>query len=429
MQTDSSWLSPFHSFWMGGYECTDQLNAFGNRVDFLHITGHLERLDKDYEDLSLFNIKTVREGIRWSVVEKQPHQYDWSTVATMMEAAKKHDIQQIWDICHFGFPDDLTPLHPHFAGRFADVCRAFVRFYRTTFPTETLIVTPINEVSFISWLGGDVRGTSPYCIKQGWDVKYALMRAYIEGVAAMKEEDPLVKIMTTEPLVNMVPPQNATPEEISFAQKMHSNQFQAADMLTGRICPELGGKPEYLDILGLNFYFNNQWIVNTDTFLPWLNEFPDWRWKPLHQLLQQVYARYQKPIVLSETSHSKEDRFKWIRYIGRECQLALQQHIPLWGVCWYPVIDRPDWDHLTPWHNSGLWDANSEEVNSGIPSRELHVPTATAFLNVQQQLANFMENTLKGKTTHLQSHAEFVSELLYPERHRAEMLPAASVLS
>ena len=40
--------TPFQSFWWGGYECTDQLNAFGNRVDFLPLTGHLQMLDKDY---------------------------------------------------------------------------------------------------------------------------------------------------------------------------------------------------------------------------------------------------------------------------------------------------------------------------------------------------------------------------------------------
>ena len=31
--------NPFASFWMGGYECTDKLNAFGNRVDFLTSPG------------------------------------------------------------------------------------------------------------------------------------------------------------------------------------------------------------------------------------------------------------------------------------------------------------------------------------------------------------------------------------------------------
>ena len=181
--------SPFRSFWMGGFECTDKLNAFGERVDFLPLTGHLKLLDADYRNLAPFNIRTVREGIRWSQIERAPYVYDWTMVERMIACAQAHGIQQIWDICHFGFPDDLTPLHPLFPRRFAAVCKAFARFFRSMDATSPLIVTPINEVSFLSWLGGQVRGTSPFCVGQGWEVKYRLMKAYIEGVEALKEVD------------------------------------------------------------------------------------------------------------------------------------------------------------------------------------------------------------------------------------------------
>jgi len=60
--------NPFRSFWMAGYECTDQLNYYGNRVDLLKETAHLELIDQDYQNLAQFNIKTVREGIQWSHV-------------------------------------------------------------------------------------------------------------------------------------------------------------------------------------------------------------------------------------------------------------------------------------------------------------------------------------------------------------------------
>jgi len=63
--------SPFKSFWMAGYECSDKLNAFGQRVDILKITKHIELLYSDYAALSHFNIQTVREGIRWSFIEKR----------------------------------------------------------------------------------------------------------------------------------------------------------------------------------------------------------------------------------------------------------------------------------------------------------------------------------------------------------------------
>ena len=375
---------------MAGYECTDKLNAWGNRVDFLHLTGHLQLLAEDYQDLQPFGIQTVREGIRWSQVEKHPYHYDWQTLARMMEGGRIAGIQQIWDLCHFGFPDDLTPLHPLFARRFAALCRAFVEFYRSIDPDGILIVTPINEVSFLSWLGGDARGTSPYCTGQGWEVKYHLMRAYIEGVAALREADPTIRILTTEPLVNVVPRLDATPEQVAVAAMAHQNQFQATDMLSGRMCPELGGKPEYLDIVGVNYYYNNQWIVGTGEFLPWFNEGLDPRWRPLRDLLREVYDRYQRPLVLSETSHPGEDRPHWIRFVAKESAAVISGGIPFWGICLYPIIDRPDWDHLTPWHQSGLWDAVFSTDGFGMqqpPYRVLNELYATELRVVQAALA------------------------------------------
>lgn len=376
-------INPFRSFWMGGYECTDKLNTFGNRVDFLNITGHLDMVDQDYKDIAQFNIKTVREGVRWSQVEKRPYDYNWNDIRTMILSGQRHGIQQIWDLCHFGFPDDLTPLHPMFARRFAAFCRAFVQFYRTIIPYGTLIITPINEVSFLSWLGGDARGTSPYCINMGWEVKYRLMKAYIEGVAAARAIDPAVRILTTEPLVNMVPPCNATDEQAAFAAVQHEHQFQVLDILSGKICGELGGKPEYLDILGFNYYYNNQWICNTGQFLPWANEEADPRWRSFSSLLQECYCRYNRPMVLSETSHPGEHRPNWIENIANESVLLLEAGIPLWGICLYPIIDRPDWDKLDIWHNSGLWDA---EVVDGVYQRILYQPYADALLRSQARL-------------------------------------------
>ncbi len=381
---NTSLKNPFDSFWMAGFECADMLNAFGNRVDFLNTTGHLDLLEEDYDNLDLFKIKTVREGIRWAHIEKKPYEYDWSTVSIMIQCGMQKGIQQVWDMCHFGFPDDLTPLHPLFARRFAALCKAFVRFYRTVDPTGTIIITPINEVSFISWLGGDVCGTSPYCRNYGWEVKYSLMKAYIAGIEAAKEADNTVRILTTEPLVNMVPPLNATEEQLEQARRIHENQFQVLEILCGNICPELNGRPHYLDILGFNFYHNNQWIIHTHDFLPWKNEFNDSRWRSLSDLLTEVFNRYKRPLVLSETSHPKEHRPDWIEFIAGECASLITQQIPLWGVCWYPVVDRPDWDHLHPWHNSGLWDVEISEEN--IPVRVLHQPSAQALLQAQELL-------------------------------------------
>ena len=376
--------SPFQSFWWGGFECTDQLNAFGHRVDFLPLTGHLQLINEDYAALGPFNVGTVREGIRWAHIEKTPYHYDFSTVKTMLDAGRRQGVQQVWDLCHFGYPDDLTPLHPMFARRFAALCRAFVDFYRSVRPDDVLIVTPINEVSFISWLGGEANGTSPYCQGQGWCVKYGLMRAYIEGSYALREADPGIRLLTTEPLISIVPPPNPRPQQRRDVLNSHNNQFQATDMLCGRMCPELGGNPDLLDIVGFNYYYDNQWQLYPYRQLGWNDLETDPRWVPLHKLLRKAYQRYGRPFAITETSHPAEDRPIWWKMIGQECAHVLRKGLPLWGACVYPIIDRPDWDYLDQWHQSGLWDADLGQPG---PARVLHQPSAEALLAAQAAVA------------------------------------------
>ena len=374
---------PFRSFIMGGFECADHQNAFGERVDLTELTGHDRHLAEDYNSLKEIGIYTVREGIRWSFVEKSPFEYDWSQVEDMIFQAESCGTEVIWDICHFGFPDDLTPLHPMFARRFAHLCRAFVLKYRSLCPEGDLIVTPINEVSFLSWLGGDVRGTSPYCVGQGWEVKYMMMKAYIEGIEMMREADPRVKIMATEPLIHIVSPDPADTALVLSAHEKHQEQFQVLDMLTGKICPELRGKPEYLDIIGVNFYCDNQWTVKDHQYIPWDESPPNPLWKSLYSLVEEVFIRYGKPIVISETSMAGHKRYPWLKMIAEECITILQSGIPLLGCCIYPIIDRPDWDFPSQWHHSGVWDIHDPDTLE----REIHYESKVALEEFRQQLS------------------------------------------
>jgi hypothetical protein len=394
--SDHQSRNPFQSFWAAGYECADHINAHGDRVDLLAATGHNQMLEEDYAALRPFNIRTVREGIRWNSVEKRAYQYDWRGPEAILKAAQVAGVQVLWDICHFGFPDDCSPLHPKFSQRFAALCAAFVRWYRDHVPDGPLVITPINEASFLSWLCAEVGGAAPYAVRMGWDAKYHLMRAYIAGIEAMREVDPGVRILTTEPLMNLVPHIDATPAEVDHAARVHDVQFQALDMLCGRICPELGGTMANLDILGFNYYYNNQWIVG-DTFLPWVNDNEDPRWRPLRSLFAEAWSRYQRPMALTETSHAGEHRPQWIRFVAEECAAAISAGIPLWGVCLYPIIDRPDWDNLSYWHHSGLWDAN-ELV--GPYGRVLCEPYAEALLEAQRMVSQAQ----KGLTTAFRSH-------------------------
>src|SRR5690606_26494482 len=161
-------------------------------------------------------------------------------------------------------------------------------------------------------------------------------------------------------------------------------QFQVLDMLTGKMCAELGGSAELIDIVGLNYYYNNQWVHNSveGYFLPWANENFDPRWRPLYSLIEEVYDRYGYPMIIAETSHSGEDRPKWIRFVSDQCNIVIDKGIPLWGICIYPIIDRPDWDHLNRWHHSGVWDNCLETGNK----RKLNLEYANAILDCQNTM-------------------------------------------
>ena len=106
---------------------------------------------------------------------------------------------------------------------------------------------------------------------------------------------------------------------------------------------------------------------------------------PLNQLLAGVYERYRRPLFLAETSHFGVGRGPWIAEIAGEVALALAAGVPLEGVCLYPILDRPDWDDLGHWHNSGLWDLRPEP--GGRLARVLNREYAAELRRAQRLLA------------------------------------------
>ena len=351
----------FKSFFSGGYECADQLNRSGERVNLLEITQHDTRVDEDYRLLTELGMFTAREGICWSNVEKVPGVYDWSEVLVRMKAAHKYKIQVVWDLIHFGYPDGLFPTHPHFVWRFENLCRAFTDFYKQH-STEQLYVVPCNEISFLSWFSGEVRGTVPYAVHNGWDIKYHLCKAVLAGIRILKEELPDCKIVMVEPLIKI---HNAGNDDPADLFRRNEYQFEAMDIVGGRMCPELGGKEEYLEILGFNYYWNCQWRGEADSIY-WPNSTGERT--PLNELLLDAYKRYMKPIFISETGHFGEGRVPWLEEVTHESLLAQKNGADFHGICIYPIIDRPDWDNLSHYHHSGIFDL--DENYNRIPLTE-----------------------------------------------------------
>ncbi len=343
------------SFLMGGYECADHINRSGERVNLLTLTEHDRRAVQDFTDLAALDIRVAREGICWSAVETSPYQFNFSEVAHRMRAAHAVGVEIMWDLCHFGYPDGLIPTHPQFVPRFVALCRAFAVFHRQVTDAR-LYVVPINEISFLSWHSGDVRGTVPFATNSGWDIKWHLCRAAIQGIQTLREVDPECRILTVEPLIRV---HGHNKSDFGQIARMNNDQFQAMDIIGGRMCPELGGREEYLDLLGFNYYYNGQWRDGVVP-LPWPEPEGEAHRVPLHQLLLNAYHRYRRPFFLSETGHFGEGRVPWLEDVVQEVEQVLAVTSDFFGVCIYPIIDRPDWDDLKSYSNCGLWDLDAD---------------------------------------------------------------------
>ena len=123
----------------------------------------------------------------------------------MFKAAQRQRMQVIWDLCHYGWPDDLDIFAPAFVDRFAKFSKAVARHIKEQ-SDEVPFYTPMNEISFFCWAAGEVGWFHPFGKKRGVELKHQLVRATIAAIEAVRDVDPRARIVSVEPLIHVVPP-------------------------------------------------------------------------------------------------------------------------------------------------------------------------------------------------------------------------------
>ncbi len=328
----------FQSFFVGGFECSSHRRHDGVRLDLLAATRHDAFVERDYASLARHGIRTVRDGIRWHLVEGTPGRFDWSSVLPMLRAAQCCNTQVVWDLCHYGVPDDVDVWTSAFVDRLARFAAAFAHLIADE--TDQLFACcPVNEMSYWAWAGGDTGRIGPCSEGRGMELKRQLVRGTIASIEAIRNINPGARFITAEPLIHV--DAGALPsDEASAASNYHNSQFEATDMLTGRLAPELGGHMRYLDLVGLNYYPANQWYWGGST-IPLGHH----AYVPLSTLLTSAHARYGRPLFLAETGAEGSARGAWLHYVCDEVRRARHSGVPVEGVCLYPVVDYPGWEN------------------------------------------------------------------------------------
>ena len=106
VQSQSPTSKLFDSFWMAGFESSSHVTKAGVRLDMIEATQHDQLVLEDYRLLREFGFGTIRDAVRWHLIDRGSR-YDFSSLAPMVEAAQKESVQVIWDICHYGWPDGV----------------------------------------------------------------------------------------------------------------------------------------------------------------------------------------------------------------------------------------------------------------------------------------------------------------------------------
>ncbi|WP_259651908.1 glycosyltransferase [Variovorax sp. UMC13] len=375
-------------------------------LDLRRSNGHAARLEEDYAALANFGIRTIRESIGWRASTDAHGRLDLSAMLHTARCARRKGLQVIWTLHHYGLPPGVDFFAEDFADRFAGFCEAVATALRAE-GEATPVYQPINEISFLSWAAGTTNLVHPYqpgSVEHAWELKCRLVRAAIAGCDALWSITPNARIVHTDPLIHVVGV-SGDERAVREAAALTEQQYQAWDLLSGRLEPGLGGAPRYLDVMGINYYHSNQWAWPSEERLFW--HLGDPRRQPLEVLLKDLWQRYQRPLFVAETGHVGMGRGPWLEHVAQAVLRCQAWDVPLQGVCLYPLIDRTDWEAPSRWHRSGLWDvtgnASAHPDRPARFARALHGPLA---LRLRQWQAHLPSPDIEAART-LVSHPAF----------------------
>ena len=327
----------FASFFQAGFECSSHRRRDGVRLDLIRATGHDRHALSDYRLCRERGFRTVRDGLRWHLIEKSPGRYDWSSWRPMLEAAEEAGIEVIWDLFHYGSPDHVDQAAEDFPQRFTDFAIAALEL-RQSVSKRPPLVCPLNEINFMSWAVDDGYFPPVGPDERGW-FKDQLVRTAITAARTIKDRWPEATIIWAEPLIHIAPHNQRRPT-IRDAKKNLQGMYEAYDWILGLSRPELGGDPSLIDVIGWNYYPHNQWYYEGPTIPMGHHEY-----RPLADMLVEMAERYDKPLMLSETGAEGSAKPSWLHYVCNEVREAMDRGADIRGLCWYPITAYPGWDN------------------------------------------------------------------------------------
>jgi hypothetical protein len=383
----------FPTFFLSGFECSSFLwGEERKRRDLNAELQHYEHADEDYRLLPPLGIAVAREGIPWPLVDKGDGDYDFSLIDPFLAAQRRHNILPIWDLCHYGYPDDLDPLNhaDRFVARFAVYARAAAQYVSQRAHHGPLLITPVNEPTFWGYMGGEWGWCAPFGKSRDDRRRFTclLARADIAACKAIGQHLPETRFVHIDPLIWVVAPRDHPEWAEQAYREAYDDAYLAWDIISGIKLPEYGGSRDLIDILGMNNYSFGQMEYAgggkpNNPLKP-----GDERIRPVADLIWESWDKYRRPCIVAETSGISGGRPEWLDDMVCECLAAVNRGVDLHGICLFPAVDMIDW-HNGKWLHMGIADV--EELPSGALMRTPFAPYTAALRHWQLRLKRVTE--------------------------------------
>ena len=330
------------------------------RVDQYRASGHLERLDADLADVAGLGVKVWRYGMPWRLTEPEPGVYDWTLWDRALEACRRHGLDPVIDLCHFGLPDH----HGGFCDTtWVDDFARYVDAFLARYP-EPRWFTPVNEpgitAMFSSLLGmwnDRLASEGDYFVALGNVVlanleALARIRADRDGwwigsegfgcdLADADDEAGIRAATRARDLQQAV-----WDLHLGLAPRGGAARLTdvVADSIQSRIEALVGVVPPDRIIAGHDIYPVSVTVHGTRAGRPL--SIAD-RVRAYEDEATAWHERYQVPFWVSETSNlglPVDQGSEWLAALTTSLDTLAASGLPVRGICWYSRGDQYDWD-------------------------------------------------------------------------------------
>jgi beta-glucosidase len=304
---------------------------------------HYRRYEEDFDLLKGLHMNSFRFGIEWSRIE--PKEGVWNPKEIRhyhhyIKALKARGIEPVLNIWHWTMPTWFTNKGGFEKRANIVYFEQYVQKIAEEFGDEVHYVITLNEPNVyaaISYLAGEWPPQQKNLVKSVtvyWHLALAHRRAY----AALKRTEPTLQVGVAMSMQNGQPKRSRNPFSPMTAY--------AANYIQNRWFLSRIRKQQ--DFIGINYYATDYYngFARQNPATP-LNDL-GWYMEPegLCPLLVQTYARYKKPIIITENGLADaKDRYRrwWIEETLIAMQRALSQGVDLRGYLHWSLLDNFEW--------------------------------------------------------------------------------------